>query len=136
MSTWDRLPGVSAVDADTVAALARHWEVGWNTADIDVIMEPFADAVVFSSPFVSRLDGDRSGATIVGCDAVRQYVADSFTRAAGIRYTLDGAYAGTDGVVLLYTCHRPDGTHKPGADLMRLDARGKVVEWRCHYPFG
>lgn len=45
------------------------------------------------------------------------------------------AYAGTDGIVLRYTVHRPDGTQKRGADTMRLDGDGKVVDWRCHYPF-
>ncbi len=29
--------------------------------------------------------------------------------------------------------HLPDGSDRPGADLMRLDGDGKVVEWRCHY---
>ena len=60
----------------------------------------------------------------------------SFVRATpGIRYTLDASYAGTDSVVLVYTVHHPDGTDRPGADTMRLDANGQVVEWRCHYPF-
>ncbi len=38
-----------------------------------------------------------------------------------------------DTVVLVYTCHLPDGSEKPGADLMRVDADGRVVEWHCHY---
>ena len=137
MSTaWERTEGLTALDAATVEALERHWEDGWNNEDVDLIVEPFAADIVFSSPFVSRLTGDPGVTTIEGYDAVRQYVADSFARAsAGIRYTLDASYAGTDSVVLVYTVHRPDGTDKPGADLMRLDGDGKVVEWRCHYPF-
>jgi hypothetical protein len=27
----------------------------------------------------------------------------------------------------------PDGSDKPGADLLRVDPDGKVIEWRCHY---
>jgi hypothetical protein len=119
-----------------VEELSRHWEDGWNGEDVDLITAPFAPGVVFSSPFVSRLSNGHPDATIVGFDAVRRYVAESFTRATpGIRYTLDAAYAGTDGVVLLYTVHHPTHGDRSGADTMRLDTDGRVVEWRCHYPF-
>lgn len=136
MSLWQRADGVQAVDAATVASLGRHWEEGWNDEDVDVIMAPFAPTVVFSSPFVSRLTGDASVTSVEGYDAVRQYVADSFTRATpGIRYTLDATFACTDSVVLLYTVHHPTGGDLPGADYLRLDADGRIVEWRSHYPF-
>lgn len=136
MTRWTRSPELRVVDAEIVEALERHWEDGWNGEDTETIVGPFAPDIVFSSPFVSRLTGDSSVAEIRGFDAVRQYVADSFVRATpGIRYTLDASYAGTDSVVLVYTVHHPDGTDRPGADTMRLDANGQVVEWRCHYPF-
>jgi hypothetical protein len=133
---WQRAEGLRVVDAAVVEALERHWEEGWNREDVDLIVAPFASDVVFSSPFVSRLSDDHADATIVGLDAVRQYVAESFTRATpGIRYTLDGSYAGTDSVVLLYTVHHPTLGARAGADTMRLDTVGRVAEWRCHYPF-
>jgi hypothetical protein len=121
------------VDTSVVAALARHWEDGWNGLDLDLIMEPFGPDVVFSSPFVPRQLGDPSKTTIEGFDAVRSYVADALQRSGDVRYTLDGAYGGTDSVILVYTCHLPGGSDQPGADIMRIDAEGKVVEWRCHY---
>jgi hypothetical protein len=43
------------------------------------------------------------------------------------------SYAGTDTLVLVYSCLAPDGTVRRGADSMRVGADGKVVEWRCHY---
>jgi hypothetical protein len=121
------------IESAVVAELARHWEQGWNGADLDVIMAPFAAGVVFTSPFVPALTGDPARRSIDGLDALRRYVADALVRAGDVRYTLDRAMAGTDTVVLVYTCHLPDGSSKPGADLMRLDGDGKVVEWRCHY---
>jgi ketosteroid isomerase-like protein len=117
---------------EVLARLARHWDEGWNRADVDVIMAPFADDVVFSSPFVPRLT-DPPQTTIEGHEALRTYVVDALGRASDVRYTLHDTLAGTDSVVLVYTCHLPGGTDKPGADLMRLDDDGQVVEWRCHY---
>ena len=133
---WQRGDGLTAVPADVVEHLARCWEDGWNREDVDLIVAPFAPGIVFSSPFVSRLSDD--GATeLRGLSAVRDYVAASFHRATpGIRYTHDDSYAGVGGVVLLYTVHHPDGTARRGADLMDVDGEGRVVAWRCHYPFG
>ena len=121
------------LDGDLVARLARHWDEGWNAADLEVIMAPFAEDVVFSSPFIPRLTGDPDQATIEGREALRAYLAASLERASDVRYTLDQALAGAETVVLVYRCHLPDGSTKPGADLMRVDAAGQVVEWRCHY---
>lgn len=119
--------------ASTVLAdLARHWDEGWNGADVDVIMGCFAPDVVFTSPFVPRLTGDPRGA-VEGHGPLREYVVAALERAGDVRYTLHDVLGGTDTAVLVYTCHLPDGTDKPGADLMRVDADGRVVEWRCHY---
>ena len=54
-------------------------------------------------------------------------------RAPGIRYTLEASYAGTDTLVLVYSCLAPDGTVRRGADSMRVGPDGKVIERRCHY---
>jgi hypothetical protein len=121
------------LDDTTVENLRRHWDEGWNAGDLATIMEPFAPGVVFSSPFVPRLTGDPAKKTIDGIDALRDYVDYALRRTPGIRYTLDATYAGTDAVVLVYTCRAPDGTVRRGADSMRVDAAGKVVEWTCHY---
>ena len=121
------------LDDATVQDLRRHWDEGWNAGDPATIMAPFAADVVFSSPFVPRLTGDPAKTTIGGHDALRAYVEAALRRTPGIRYTLDATYAGTDAVVLAYTCHLPDGTVKHGADSMRVNAAGQVTEWRCHY---
>ena len=42
------------IDADDALALARQWDEGWNGEDVARIMAPFADDVVFTSPFVAR----------------------------------------------------------------------------------
>jgi SnoaL-like domain len=121
------------VDDDTVQQLQDRWLTGWNTEDLDTIMAPFAADVVFSSPFVPRVSGDPTKATITGYDALRSYVDQALRRTPGIRYTLDATYSGTEAIILLYTCYLPSGTVHRGADSMRVDGDGKVVEWRCHY---
>jgi hypothetical protein len=121
------------LDDAIVQDLQRHWDEGWNTGDLATIMASFADDVVFSSPFVPTLTGDPAKTTIDGYDPLSSYVDYALRHAPGIRYTLDATYAGTDTIVLVYTCRSPNGTVRRGADSMRVSAAGKVVEWRCHY---
>lgn len=116
-----------------VSDLVTHWLDGWNGGDVDVIMAPFAGDIVFRSPGIPTVTGDATRGSVEGADALRGYVIDALARAGDVRYTVDHALAGIDTVVLVYTCHLPDGTLKPGADLMRVDSSGKVVEWCCHY---
>jgi SnoaL-like domain len=123
------------LDEAAVHSLERHWEQGWNQCDLDTIMEVFAADVLFSSPFVPRLTGDPEKTTIRGYDALRSYVADSLRRAGDVRYSLGGTCVGSDSLILNYTCHFADGTRRTGADSMRVDRDGMVVEWRSHYSF-
>jgi SnoaL-like protein len=121
------------LDNATVEDLRRHWDEGWNAGDLATIMAPFAADVVFSSPFVPRLTGDAKKASIEGYDALRSYVDYALRHAPGIRYALEATFAGTDTLVLVYAYYPPGGTVGHGADSMRVNAAGKVVEWRCHY---
>ncbi len=123
------------LDDAVVTALARHWEDGFNGYDVDLVMEPIADDVVFSSPFVPRLTGDPAKVTIEGFDAFRAYLDDSMRRVPGIRYSIDASFVSTQTVVFVYTCRFTDGQIRTGADSIRVDAEGKIVEWRCHYSF-
>jgi hypothetical protein len=128
-----KLRCAAVVPDDVVAAIARHWDAGWNGRDVDVIMAPFAEDIVFSSPGVPKITGDPDRGTIVGKPALHDYCVAALRRAGDIRYTLHQALAGTATVVLVYTCHLPDGSDRPGADLLRVDEAGRVVEWACHY---
>jgi ketosteroid isomerase-like protein len=121
------------LDDAIVQRVARHWEDGWNAGDVDTIMEPFADNVVFASPGIAMMTGDSSRATIEGKDALRDYIAGALRQTSKVRYRLTGTYVGTDSVVLAYSCGVPGKPQKLGADIMRVDADGNVVEWRCHY---
>jgi hypothetical protein len=123
----------SILDDATVQMLCRHWEDGWNQGDLETIMAPVAPEVVFSSPGISMLTGDPSRTTIEGSNPLRTYIEDALRRAGNVRYTLRATHVGIDSIILLYTCGRPNGPEKLGADLMRVDGDRRVVEWRCHY---
>jgi hypothetical protein len=120
------------IDEKTVASLRRHWEDGWNLGDIDVIMEPMADDVVFSSPFVARVTG--GDPEVRGYAALRAYCEDALTRTPGITYTVHAAYVAPSSLILTYSFVRPDNPPKDGIDIMKLDAQNKIVEWISHYP--
>jgi hypothetical protein len=123
------------LDDATVKQLQSHWAEGWNAYDLEKIMAPMGEDVVFSSPFVSTLKGDPAQTTVDGYGALRAYVVDSLIRVPGIAYTLDTTYVGPDTVILAYTFRLRDRTERTGADLMRVGPNGKVVEWRSHYSF-
>jgi len=121
------------VDDSTVQRLQRHWADGWNQGDVDTIMAPFAADVVFASPGIALMTGDPSRTTIEGRDALRSYIDGALRKTRGVRYTLTATHVGTDSLVLMYSCGLPDGEQRLGADLMRVDGTGKVIEWRCHF---
>ena len=47
------------IDDSTVRRLQQHWEDGWNQGDVDTIIAPFAVDVVFTSPGIAMMTGDR-----------------------------------------------------------------------------
>jgi len=123
------------IDRALAERLVADWHDGWNGEDVGRIMAPFAEDVVFTSPFVSRVGADPATDGIAGRDALRTYVTGALQRTPGIRYRIDQVHLGTDTLVLDYTVTFPDGRPPTtGADLMRIDAHGQVIEWRSHYP--
>jgi ketosteroid isomerase-like protein len=128
------MAGLRKLDDETVQRLVRHWQDGWNGRDVDLIMAPFAEDVVFSSPGVAMMTGDPSRSTVVGADALRSYVEGALAQSpVDLTYALRETFVGTDSVVITYSCDLPAGTQKVGSDLMRVGEDGRVVEWRCHY---
>lgn len=129
--------GWAVLNVELANTLGRAWEDGWNRRDLDTIMAPFAAEVVFSSPAVPRGTGNPVQTTIRGYDALRKYIGDSLRGPGQARYTLDNLYVGTDSVVLHYSCLDVSGKRTcTGADIMRVNDAGKIVEWRCHYTVG
>jgi hypothetical protein len=70
---------------------------------------------------------------IEGYGALRAYIERALQITPGVRYASSATFVGIDSIVLTYACGLPDRPQKLGADLMRLNDSGQVVEWRCHY---
>ncbi len=119
---------------ERVAELRRHWEDGFNQYDVDLVMGPIDQDIVFSSPFVQRRTGDPAKVTVEGYDAFRDYIEDSMVRLPGIRYAIESAVVSPQTVVFLYNFTFADGQAFSGVDYLRLTESGKITEWRCHYP--
>src|SRR6185295_3497280 len=100
------------LDDATVERLQRHWEDGWNRADLDMIMAPFASDVVFGSPGIAMLTGDPSQTTIAGADALRAYIERALGLTPGVRYTLRATHVGTESIILHYACGLPNRPEK------------------------
>jgi hypothetical protein len=120
------------IDDEKVASLWRHWEDGWNKGDLEVIMQPMAQDVVFTSPFVARVTGGDS--SVRGYDALRSYCEDALTRTPGITYTVHRAFVAPSSLILTYSFTRPGNPAKDGVDIMRLNEANEIVEWISHYP--
>lgn len=126
--------GLRRLDDETVQWLVRHWQDGWNEQDVDLIMEPFADDVVFSSPGIAMMTGDPSRSTVEGAGPLRRYIEGALAKSpADLTYVLRDTFVGTDSIVITYSCDLPSGPQKVGSDVMRVGDDGRVVEWRCHY---
>lgn len=124
---------MNAVDNATVQMLQRHWEEGWHRSDVERIMAPLDEDVVFSSPGVAMLTGDPPKMTISGRDALRAYIEDALQ-------THVGSPVHAAGHARRHRQHRPHlcvrGSRRATEARGGLDARRPdhtVVEWRCHY---
>ena len=102
---------------------AKSWLGAFNARDVDAIMAHYAEDIEHNSPTVARLLGEKSG-IVRGKPALRSYFVKALDAAGtGLRYDLTRAYAGIDGVTLLY--NRSGG--KLVAETFHFDAAGLIV---------
>lgn len=115
---------IARADAE---ALAAHWVAAWNAHDLDAITGHYADDVEVASPIAAQLLG--GDGRVVGKAAVRAYFAKGLAASPTLRFELKQVLVGTDTIVLYYANQR--GGHT--AEVMRLDAHGKVAWMRATY---
>jgi len=109
-------------------AHAREWIFAWNAHDLERILVHYSDDVELSSPLVSKLVG-RSEGTIRGKAALRDYFARGLQAYPNLRFDFMRLYSGVRSCVVEY--RSVNGLLS--AELMELDAQGKVRRVLAHY---
>lgn len=107
---------------------AESWRTAWNEHDPDRIAEHYSDDVVYSSPFVARLAGNRDG-RLVGKGALRAYITSALDRYLDLYFDEPlhvGAGAGS--VCIVYR----SVDDKLALETFQLDDEGKARLVLCH----
>jgi hypothetical protein len=116
---------IERADAERFAA---HWVEAWNAHDLEQILSHYTEDVEIASPVVVQLLGTPDG-RVLGKPALRAYFARGLAAFPQLRFELKGVFVGTDTIVLTYANQRGTST----AEVMELDARGKVKRMRATY---
>ncbi|SFD24879.1 SnoaL-like domain-containing protein [Chitinophaga sp. CF118] len=111
-----------------MSELAQHWLHAWNTHNLDAIMEHYSEDVVFYSPFIQKLNNDPSGC-IHGVTALRAYFQKALIAYPDLQFEPYHIMEGVNSLVLYYK----SVGNRLAAEMMLLNAAGKVAEVRAHY---
>lgn len=116
------------MDIASAEEYAHSWIEAWNDRDVDRLADHYAEAVVFRSPFVPRLnEGDEC--MIRGRDNLRSYFEKGMGAYPHTRIQLHRVGVGVDSVALNYI--GLDGML--ANEVHVLDGEGKAVDVRIHY---
>jgi len=107
---------------------AHEWMAAWNSRDLERILSHYADDVELTSRLVPKILGGDS-LTVRGKANLRAYFRRALDAYPDLKFTLWGAYAGVQSVVVLYESVRGMGS----AELMRIGSDGRVSEVLAHY---
>lgn len=107
---------------------AREWIQAWNSHDLEAVLAHYSEHVVFYSPFVARLLGNETGC-IRGKASLREYFVKAFAAYPDLHFELHGCFSGQGSLVLQYRSVQG----REAAELLLLDADGRVREARAHY---
>jgi hypothetical protein len=116
------------ISAERANAFARAWIDAWNAHDLTAILSHYADDVEFFSPFVVRVLNDPAG-VIRGKAALAAYFSRGLERFPELHFELHRVLAGVQSVTLYYR----SVDDLQAAEVMELDASGKVRRALCHY---
>jgi len=116
------------ISDEQAASFAEDWYEAWNSHDLEAMLSHYADDVEFASPFVVALFDEPSG-TIRGKDDLRVYFSRGLERYPDLRFEPLDLLTGVDSVTLSYIS--VEG--RRAAEVMTLDAEGRVVRVQAHY---
>jgi ketosteroid isomerase-like protein len=110
-------------------SFADGWIRAWNNKDIEAIMGHYAEAVVFSSPFILKAKINGKG-TIHGKTELRKYFEMALNNDAALHFDLKQIMVGIKSITLIYVRKKT----MLASEVMILNDEGNVVEGLSHYP--
>lgn len=113
---------------DAARAMAQAWVEAWNSHDLDAIMHHYADAIEFTSPFVTALLDEPSG-TLTGRAALRSYFEQGLARYPDLVFDLHEVLPGVRSLVVVYE----SVNNLLAAETMEVDDAGLVRRVLAHY---
>lgn len=110
---------------------ARGWAEAWNRGDLDALLAPMADQILFRSPLAAGLSGS---AEILGKAALRAYWSMALSTHGTPRFTVERVlWDEADRTMLVLYTHRRDDRMLRACELMRFDAHGRQVCGEAFY---
>ncbi|PZX18392.1 SnoaL-like protein [Palleronia aestuarii] len=109
-------------------AFAAEWEAGWNSHDLDRILEHYGDDIVFRSRKAEALTGDGE---VRGKVALAAYRSAALARQPNLAFRIEDLFVGAGVLTIVYRNH--DGVR--AAETLWSDADGRVRQAAaCHPP--
>jgi hypothetical protein len=108
---------------------AQEWVNGWNSHDLDRILDHYDDEVVLISPVALRLLNNGDG-MVKGKAALSDYFFRGLQAFPNLRFDLIDVLAGVETIVVCYANNVRGGK---AAEVMQLNAAGKIRRVWANY---
>ncbi|MEE3719179.1 nuclear transport factor 2 family protein [Tumidithrix elongata RA019] len=114
---------------EEIALQTTHdWIEAWNAHDLDRIMSHYAEGVEFTSPFIVKLLGDRTG-TVKGIPELRAYFAKGLAAYPQLKFELIQILLGVDSFIIYYR----SVNDLIAAEQFFVNPAGAIVKVAAHY---
>ena len=116
---------LTMIDKTQMQEIAAGWIKAWNSGDFRMLLDHYADDVVFYSSAAARR-WNAEGGKLVGKTAIESHFRKAFEEVPDMNLTFKKLLMGTDGVLLVYQRE----TGRMSADFVLFNESGKVKEVR------
>jgi ketosteroid isomerase-like protein len=113
------------MNSEWALAFAHEWEAAWNSHDLERILTPYADDVIFESPHIRERFGRATG-EVQGKAALAEYWGAGLQREGNdLHFTVEDVRCSINTIVINY---RNQHGHAV-AEVLRF--RDRQVVWGC-----
>lgn len=118
------------ISRDKSLKMAEEWIDAWNSHDLELIMSHYSWEIEFTSPFVIKLMGDKTG-TITGKEHLREYFQKGLGAYPDLKFELLNVLSGVDSITLYYK----SVNELVAAEVMTINSEGKILKVIAHYSY-